>query len=158
MLDSLIGRGPFPITSALALKDMENEVWGEPKWAKGYKSLKRFGLSLALLNIVPLVYFARIFQLIDGFIGHTINTIAQILSIGLLSLGVFAFYYFFLGLSMLKSKRTPLFYTPYEFNKLIMKRETIYPRAWTHILAGILYLTLPWLMILFFEVIGLLPS
>jgi len=160
MLNSLIGRGAFPITSALSFRDMVGR-WndnGEPIWGRGYTSLRRLFLSVAVLNIAPLVYFAIVFQFIR-FIGDIssscpINTITRILSIGLISLSVFAFYYFFLGLAILQVYGRPAFYTPFQYREQL-KNRAFYPSTKNHIVAGFLYLLVPWIITVFFKAIGL---
>jgi len=162
MLNSLIGLGAFPVAAAFAFKDVENRVCGKPIWRKGYRSFRRLVLSIILLNFFPFIWFAFIFHNIEDFIGnlsltHLPHTIFQILSIGLLSLSVFAFYRFFLGLIVWQPCGNSLFYTPYELEEHI-KDRAIYPSSWRHILAGILYLIIPWLVVALFIAINVLPK
>ena len=109
-------------------------------------------LSLGLLNIAPFAYFAVAFQSIGGLIGDQISTdlgygISQILSIGLLSLSVFAFYQFYLGFVTWKPCGTSLFYTQHELKKL-RKKRAFYQHSRYHIKAGFLYLVIAWLSII----------
>jgi len=101
MLNSLIGLGAFPWGHALAGKDLKTRINGKPKYIKGCRSVNRLLLAIFILNILPLLYFALVFQLIDLFLGKCLSDnfwwgMLQIIFIGGLSLGAFAFYRFFL--------------------------------------------------------------
>jgi len=140
MLNSLFGLGAFPISHAWARVDVIKRVKGKPLYVEGTKSRQRFWLSLLLLNFAPFVYFGITFQCI-GVIGdipstNFLYTILQIVFIGFLSLGVFAFYHFFLGFVTYYRNR---FYTQYDLKRLMNKRA-IHPRSRNHILAGFTYL------------------
>ena len=166
MLNSLIGRGAFPITSALSCKDMEGrkekmekDAKGEPDWKTRDRSCRRFVLSIFVLNVFPLIYFAVAFQSM-GYIGDVFSTtnfnaIFQILSIGLIALSVFAFYYFFLGAVTWKKNDTPVFYTEYQWKEQYAEK-VFYDSVKNHFIAGALYLALPWGTALLFKVVGLL--
>ena len=161
MLNSLIGLGAFPIAAALAREDVETrDDKGQPKWKPGNKCRNRLILSIILVNLVPFIYFALAFHVVGTFFGKlpsTDLTTTQIFCIGLLSLSVFAFYRFFLGLIVWKPCGSSLFYTPHEFER-INERRAIHPSSWRHCLAGFLYLIIPWLVVLLFRTINLLPN
>ena len=158
MLNSVIGLGAFPIGATFAGKDVkERDSYGYPKWIEGSRSRNRLCLSVVFLNILPFIYFAVAFQFID-LIGdipstHLLNTIGQTLFIGFLSLGVFAFYQFFLGCVTWKPCGHSWFYTSYELDEHIEKRAT-YPSSRKHILGGVLYL-FPLLVLVLLKAIGL---
>jgi len=152
MLNSVIGLRAFPLASAFAFKDyMGQNDQDKPIWEKGYRSFKRFVLSFVLLNILPFIYFAVAFQFIEKIIGNLPSanlffTIVQVVFIGFLSLGVFAFYRFFIGLAILKHKKNYVFYTEIEYEKHIEKRH-VYPSSCHLILVGFVYL-IPWLVMI----------
>lgn len=158
MLNSLLGLGAFPIGTAFAGKDVER-IKGALRSVKGTRSRDRLCLSFVLFNFLPFIYFGVGFQLIGDFVGEfpspdSFHAIAQILFIGLLSLGVFAFYRFFLGLVIWQPKGYSFFYTPYELEEQGKKRA-IYPSPRIHILSGFIYLA-PWLTVVLARIIGLL--
>lgn len=158
MLNSLIGLGAFPLTSALAGEDACGQVLGETKWEKGKKSRNRFFLSLGLLNVAPFVYFALLFQFMGAYIDLSstlsIHFILQILFIGFLSLSVFAFYNFFLGLVIWQPCGGSFFYTEYELNE-IKKNKTLYNHSWSYIVAGFIYPAIPWVIFVFLKALCL---
>ncbi len=163
VLSSLVGRGPFPISSAFALKDLKigkkkkgTKDVHETEWVKGYRSLRRLTLAVILLNLLPILYFALTFTQLGSLIGENVSTAFQIISIGFMGLSVFGFYYFFLGFSMLRYNGELLFYTDFEHGELIKERRTIYPESWSHFLSGTLYFAIPWLTVFLFKGLDLL--
>lgn len=148
MLNSVIGLRAFPLASAFAFKDYVNKKSKDDPWEKGYRSFKRVMLSFTLLNILSFIYFAIALQFIGEFIGNLLSanvfhTVVQVVFIGLMSLGVFAFYRFFVGLAILKRNGNHVFYTETEYEKHIQSRW-VYPSSRHIILVGFVYL-MPWL-------------
>lgn len=156
MLNSVMGLRAFPLASAFAFKDYVNKKNKDDPWEKGCKSFKRVMLAFTLLNILPFVYFAIAFQFIGKFIGNLpsadiFHTVVQVVFIGLMSLGVFAFYRFFVGLATLKRNGNHVFYTETEFKKHIQSRW-VYPSSRHIILTGFVYL-MPWLAMILISLV-----
>jgi hypothetical protein len=156
MLNSVIGLGAFPVGEALALRDLVEIRNGEKKWVKGFKSSKRLVLSVVILNLSPLLYFALIYYPIGDILSSNLYSWTQIFCLGLLSLSVFGFYRFYLGAITWKSCGNLLFYTEEEARKHTAQRD-IDPSPWAHIFAGFGYLVLPWAVTALFKGTGLLP-
>ena len=155
MLNSVIGLRAFPLASAFAFKDYVCKYQDNP-WKKGYRSFKRLILSFTLLNILPFIYFGIALQFIGKFIGNLpsadiFHTVIQVVIIGLMSMGVFAFYRFFVGLVILKRNDNYVFYTKAEYEKHIQERW-IYPRSRYLIFVGFVYL-MPWLTMVLISLI-----
>lgn len=150
MLNGAIGLRAFPLASALMCKDMvKKECHKRPKFEEGWRSLRRVFLSIWLLNVFPFIYFAFAFHFIGYFIGdlpsgNLICTIIQVVSIGILSLGVFAFYRIFLGFIVWKWK---VFYTQCEYDEIVWKRSLYHRSSLPHFVSGILYLIIPLVVI-----------
>jgi len=137
MLNALIGLGAFPIANAFAREDIiGRDWWGEYVYSKTKTSVKRFLLSLGLLNGAPFFYFALVFQFL--FSVKTVPTVLQTFSLALLSLSVFAFFQFFLACVTCRRIRNHI-YTPFHFRRVINEKG-FHPNPWYHLFAGIAYL------------------
>jgi len=158
MLNSVAGLGAFPFTEALIGKDVVDEgIKKTGIWVKGSKTRRRLILAIVILNLLPFSYFAVCFQNMR-FIGKEISdtpltSFLQIIFIGFLSLGTYAFYRFFLGFALLNPYGDPVFYTPYEKEKLLEKRN-MFPSLTMGIVSGIVYLV-PSIFILLLGALGL---
>jgi len=140
MLNSLIGIATFPIAHFLAGEDIIGRDWsGEYVYSKRNTARKRFLLSLGLLNIAPIGYFALIFQSLSSI--ETAPTVLQILSLALLSLSVFAFPRIFQICVTYRKIRNHI-YTPFIFRR-IMDERGFHPKPEYHFFAGIIYLAIP---------------
>jgi len=156
MLNSLIGLGAFPISHFLAGVDVIKRVKSkdecmpcEPKFDKGTKSRNRWFLSIVLFNILPFGYFAYVFQNIN-LIGDVTST--NIVFIGFLSLGVFAFPQFFF--CVITSNIGNWFYTQYDLER-IKNERAIHPCSLSHLVAGLTYFLIPLLLFLLLKALGL---
>lgn len=147
MLNSVIGLRAFPLASAFAFRDYVSKNDEDEVWEKGFRSFKRLILSFTLLNILPFIYFAVALQFMGQFSGNlpsanVFDTIFKVVFIGLMSLGVFAFYRFFIGLAILKRNENHVFYTEIEFKDI--QNRAVYPSSRHFMLVGFVYLV-PWL-------------
>jgi len=142
MLNSMLGFSPFPLEAAIASLDHIFEKknvyhhYAPTSFGKN-KAIRMLGLSFILINLLPFLNFACSFLKI-GQINSGCGKL-DIVLIALVSLTVFGFQRLWLFCAMCRFKGKPVFYTRYDYRKLLIIKKGLVPKQIPHLLAAFFY-------------------
>jgi len=130
----------FAVTTTLTGKFSPFDT---PSMYKGCRAAwKRFALSFLLLNVVPLVYFLKIYRWLSLAPEPFQPTFWSMLALLLLSIAGFGFYRIYFGIMLLKKDGRYSFYNgdlPKALQEDLDNRPSCHSEARPHIIPGILW-------------------